>query len=209
MKWNVKDIAFLHRPDIFIGTFENEKMQVRYEKELQVKLKAIHKAIDTETDPYEAMRKLHKYDQLQFVLNNKRVFQEAERFEKAVILLYCRSNGPFISGGDVAFWSSLFAECDKSLLYDLGDPVPFESATVYRGSILGVEKGLSWTPDRQSVSNFAERWKDPSLGGGELYEIDIKKENVLVYLHHRREDEVILSPDCITTENIRIFKQSG
>ncbi len=205
MKWNVKDIAFLHRPDIFIGSFDNPKMQARYEQELQKKLEVIQKAINGESDPFEAMKKLHTNDHFQFLLNNLGSFKDAGKFEEAVLALYCRANGPFSSDGDTAVWNNLFEACDSSRLYNLGEPVIFEAATIYRGSVLGFKRGLSWTPNRQSVEQFAERWKDPSLGGGKLYELDITKTNVLVCLTNRREEEIILIPEFIKTAEIRIF----
>jgi hypothetical protein len=70
-------------------------------------------------------------------------------------------------------------------------------------------RSLSWTPDRQRAEGFAERWKDPSLGGGELYEVDIARSNVLVYLKHRHEEELILSPAFIASAEIRAFRRNG
>ncbi len=205
MKWNVEDIAFLHRPDIFAGSFENTKMQARYEQEIQKKLEAIKTAIDCETDPFEAMKKLHTRDHLQFFLNNLGSFRDAGKLEEAVLALYCKHNDSFSSGGDVIVWNNLIEACDTKRLYNLGDPVTFTSATIYRGSILGFKRGLSWTPNRQRVENFAKRWKDPSLGGGELYEMDITKSDVLIYFQHRREEEILLAPTFIKTAEIRIF----
>ena len=108
MRWNVEDIAFLYRPDVFTGTFDNAKMQARHEQEVQRKLEALKTALDAETDPFEAMIILNNKDHLQFLLNNIEPFRDAGRFEEAVLALYGRLNAPFASGGDAAVWSDLF-----------------------------------------------------------------------------------------------------
>lgn len=85
---------------------------------------------------------------------------------------------------DIAFLHppDVFAVCDPARLSGLGDPVPFASASaiVYRGSLSGFQRSLSWTPDRQRAEWFADRWKDPSLGGGELSEVDVARADILV-----------------------------
>lgn len=205
MKWNVDDIAFLYPPDVFTGSFDNEKMQARHEQQMQRKLDELKAAIDGAADPLEAMSKLHKNDHIQFLLNNQGLFQDADRFEEAVLFLYGRFNAPFASGGDSALWDSLFAACDTTRLYNLGELVPFSSATVYRGSVSGKKRSLSWTPDRQRAERFADRWKDSELGGGELYEVNITKGNILLYRKSSREDEVLLSPEFIKSAEIRTF----
>ncbi len=209
MKWNVDDIAFLHRPDIFTGSFDNAKMQAKYEQEIQEKLEAIKTAIDCETNPFEAMKKLHTRDHLQFLLNNLGSFRDAGKFEEAVLALYSRHNDSFSSGGDAIVWNDLIEACDTKRLFNLGDPVTFASTTIYRGSILGFKRGLSWTPDRQRAEHFAERWKNPSLGGGELYELDITDSEVLIYFQHRSEEEILLAPTFIKTAAIRVFTTGG
>ncbi len=209
MKWNIEDITFLHPPDVFTGSFDNAKMQTRHEQQIQTKLEEIKTAIDQETDPLEAMKKLHTRDQLKFFLNNLGSFRDAGKLEEAVLALYGKLNGPFSSGGDAAVWHNLFEACDTTRLYSLGDPVTFTSATVYAGSVSGFKRSLSWTPDRQRAEWFAERWKDPSRGGGELYEVDITKANILVYLKHRHEEELILTPEFIKSAVIRVFNAGG
>ena len=99
----------------------------------------------------------------------------------------------------------MFTACDRARLFSLGSPVTFVSATVYRGSLSGFQRSLSWTPERQLAEQFAERWKDPSLGGGELYEVDIHKANILIHLKHRHEEKLILTPEFIASAEIRIF----
>jgi len=204
MKWNVKDIGFLHPPDVFTGTFDNSNMQERHERQVQIKLAALKSALARESDPLGAMHKLHKKDHLQFLLNNQGAFQEAARLEEGVLLLYCRDHGPFVSGSDVAMWSDLFEACDNESLYKLGDPVTFASTTVYRGSVMGIKRSLSWSADRQKAKWYAERWQDP-VGGGEIYEVDITKRDVLVYLEQSREAEIIVDPLFIKSAEIRVF----
>lgn len=205
MKWNVEDIGFLYPPDVFSGSFDNSKMQARHELEVQRKLKELMTAVDQETDPFLAMMKLNNKDHMQFFQNNLEQFKSAGKLEKAVLFLYSKFNTPFGSGGDSAVWNDMFEKCDTTALYRLGNPVAFTSAKVFRGSVTGMKRSLSWTPERKLADRFAERWKDPSLGGGELYEVDITRENVLTYLRHRHGDEILLAPEFIKTAEIRIF----
>jgi hypothetical protein len=205
MEWNLEDIVFLHAPDIFTGTFDNVIMQARHELQMQAKLNDIKNAVNMETDPLQAMNRLNQKEHFKFFENNKDEFRKAGRFEEAVLTLYSRFNGPFSSGGDVATWYSLFEQCDPAQLYNLGDPVAFTSTTVYRGSVSGLKRSLSWTPDRHMAERLAERWKDPSLGGGMVYQVDIARADVLAYLKHRREDEILLAPAFISSAEIRIF----
>lgn len=204
MIWNIKDIEFLYPPDVFTGLFDNEKMQARHEKQVKIKLEAVKSALAWETDPLKAMQKLHKRDQLQFLQNNQSLFHGNGRLEEAVLLLYCRNQGPFSSGGDIPMWSNLFEACDSTSLYELGDPVTFISTTVYRGAAMGIKRSLSWSADRQRAEWFAERWKAP-VDGGELYEVDIMKKNVLIWLKQSRESEIILDPLFIKSAEIRAF----
>lgn len=206
MKWNVENIGFLHQPDVFTGTFDNAVMQARHEEQMRLKLAGMQAALDRETDPLAAMKLLNVRDHHQFFLNNKGHFREAGKFEEAVLTLYGRFNAPFASGGDASEWNRLFAECDRARLSSLGIPVTFNTATVYRGSLTGYQRGLSWTPERQKAEGFAKRWQDPSRGGGELYEMDISAGNILVFLQHRHEQEIIIEPDFIRTAAIRTFK---
>lgn len=209
MGWNVEEIVFLHPPDVFTGSFDNAKMQARHERQMQDKLEQIRNAVQRETDPLKAMNILHVKDHLQFFRNNLVQFRQADRLEAAVLVLYGRFNSPFSSGGDAGVWNELFAVCDPGRLQALGKPVGFASATVYRGAVSGLMRSLSWTPDRRRAEGFAERWKDPSMGGGELWEVDIVKDDVMVYLSHRHEDEVLLKPAFIQMAEIRLFRSNG
>lgn len=207
MKWNLDNIGFLHQPDVFTGTFDNAKMQARHEQQMHEKLEGMKLDLERQADPLAAMKILNVRDHFQFFLNNEGEFRAAERFEQAVLVLYGRLNAPFASGGDPAVWNDLFAACDTTRLYHLGSPVSFEAATVYRGSLSGFERGLSWTPERQRAEAFAKRWQDPSQGGGEVFEVDVIRADVLVYLQHRHETEVILVPEFIESAAIRPFRQ--
>ncbi len=205
MTWNMEDIVFLHPPDVFTGTFDNAIMQARHEQQMQAKLNGMKNAVASEVDPFKAMNRLNQREHFRFFKNNQDEFRKAGKLEETVLALYSRCNGPFSSGGEMATWYSLFELCDPARLYALGEPVSFTSATVYRGSVSGHKRSVSWTPDKQIAERLAERWKDPSLGGGELYQVDITRKNVLAYLKRRREDEVLLAPDFIKTAEIRPF----
>ena len=85
----------------------------------------------------------------------------------------------------------------------LGDPFPFATATVYRISITGIKKGLSWTLSRKKVQKFESRWKEYDTGQGNVYAVDVKKDNILVYVTRRHEEEVILDPRFIAVAEIR------
>ncbi len=205
MKWNVEDIAFLYPPDVFIGSFDNDKMQARHELEVQRKLKELKAALDQETDPFLAMKKLNTKDHLQFLQNNLQQFQATGRLEEAVLLLYSKLNAPSSSGGDAAVWNNLFEQCDITELYKLGSPVSISTTTIYRVSVTGLKRSLSWTPDRKMAEKFSRRWEDPTLGGGVVYETDITRNNILVYLKRRHGDEILLAPAFIKSAVIRVF----
>ncbi len=206
MKWNINNIIFLHPPEYFLGTFDIPQMQERHEKELKKSLMLLQTALANETDPFKALRLLDKNDHIQFLLNNIEEFRKYNQLEETVIFLYSKKNGPFSSGGDRTLWAKLFTECDTAKLRRYGKPFPVKVRTVYRGSVSGVMKSLAWTPDRKIVEKFAKRWEDPSLGGGELYEVDISEENVLVYLQRGHEEIVILSPEFINHAEIRPYR---
>ncbi len=203
MRWNLADLDLLYPPDIFTGTFESEKMQVRHEELKAKKIKELKEAVEAESDPLAAMLKLHKRDHIQFLRNNTQAFRESDMYEQAVLKLYSRTNSPFLSGGNPADWQDLFSSCDKKRLSTLGDRFPLESATVYRISITGVAKGLSWTLSRKKAQKFEERWNEFEEGRGKVFAVDIQRSHVLVYLTHRKEEEVILDPLFIESANIR------
>jgi hypothetical protein len=206
MKWNLDDIVFLHQPDVFTGTFDNVKMQARHEEMLRDRLAAIMAALDQETDPLKAMQVLNDKEHLRFFLNNEDQFRKQRQFEAATLFLYGRQNSPFTSGGDQQIWQRLFSACDRQLLFALGSPVTLTAATVYSGSVAGLQRGLSWTPDRQRAEGFASRWADPTLGGGQLYEVGIGKKDILIHQKRRHEVELILDPAYIATAEIRLFR---
>ena len=203
MEWNFTDIGFLHPPDVFMGSFDNAKMQARHDELNLKKLNTLRKAVEGEEDPLNAMMKLHKRDHIQFLLNNSQAFRDAGRFEAAVIKLYSMTNSPFLSGGDPAVWNQLFESCEKEKLYALGDRFPLESATVYRISVTGIKKGLSWTLSRKKIQGFVDRWQEQGIGSGKIYTLETTRKNILVYLKSRQEEEVILDPGFIETVTIR------
>ena len=202
MEWNFQDIEFLHRPDVYTGSFDTAVMQARHEELKRQKLDTLIKAVEGTRDPLDAMMKLHKLDHIRFLLNNSQAFRDAGRFEAAVLALYTRTNSPFLSGGDSAVWDELFESCEREKLYALGDPFPFESATVYRISVTAIERGLSWTLSRKKVQGFEDRWQEQGIGRGIIYTLETTRKNVLIYLKGRQEEEVILDPQFIRTAPI-------
>jgi hypothetical protein len=203
MQWNFKDIQFLHPPDVFMGSFDNEKMQARHDELKKTKLDALKKAVENEQDPLDAMMRLNKRDHIRFLLNNSQLFKEAGRFEVAVLRLYRMTNSPFSAGGDFAVWMDLFQSCDPDRLYALGTPMTFASVTVYRISITGGEKSLSWTLSREIVKRFEQRWYEQKIGHGKIFTMDVTREDLLVYLTDRQEEEIVLNPKCIPTAKVR------
>ena len=205
MKWNLEGIAFLYPPDVFTGAFDNEKMEMKHREEMAKKLDHLKTSLATEADPLTAMLKLHKKDHLQFLCKNIEAFRQAGRLEEGIITLYIRLNTPFSSDGDPDLWNQLFEACDRKKIYDYGSPITFSSATVYRGSISGFQKSLIWTPVRETAERIARKWQDPVLGGGKMYEVDVNKEDVLVFLKRRRGDELILAPEFVRSARIREY----
>lgn len=205
MKWNIENIGFLHRPDDYIGSFDIPQMQERHEKQLQEKLLKLKTLIKQESDPLRALKHLNAKDHLQFFLNNKSFFHEASRYEEALLMLYGKNNAPFSSGGDASQWNTLFSECDSDKMSQLGETITFAKATLYRGSVSGFKRSLSWTPDRKRAEQFAKRWEDPTLGGGQIFEVDVDKSNILLYRKLRFDLEVLVSPTFIQSAEIRPF----
>lgn len=205
MKWNIKNIGFLHQPEDFLGSFDNDKMQKRHEEQVQQKLEKIKTALAEEQKPLKAMLILNNRDHIQFLQNNIGAFKADGEFETAVLKLYRRKNGPYSSPNDIPTWSSFFKQCEKEQLYAKGEAVTFSSATVYRGAAIGSGRSLSWSPDRQRAHWYADRWKDPSLGGGKIFEVDITPADLLVYLIDKPEEEIILTPEFIKDAEIRAF----
>ncbi len=202
MRWNLANMQLLYPPDIFAGTFDNEKMQARHDELKARKVQALKEELEAEEDPLAAMMRLHKRDHIQFLFNNDRAFKDKNIYEKAVLTLYSKTNSPFLSGGDQAVWENLFNCCDRKRLFVLGAPIPFTSATVYRISITGVSRGLSWTLSREKTRKFEERWNEFELGRGKVFTVDVERKNVLVYLTSRQEEEVILDPQFIGSAHI-------
>lgn len=205
MKWNIDNIGFLHQPEYFLGTFDIPQMQERHEKELEKSLNALKTSLNNEVDPLKALQLLHRKDHVQFLLNNMEEFRQNNRLEESVIELYTRENGPFSSGGDSTLWERFFNECDRTKLHKLGKPFPAHVKKVFRGSVSGFMRSLAWTPDMKMVEKFADRWKNPAMGGGELYEVEISQKDVLVYMQIKHEEIVFISPEFIHTAEIKPF----
>ena len=205
MRWNISNIGFLHQPEDFLGSFDNDMMQRRHEQQVRLKLAKIKSALDQEANALKAMLLLNSRDQIQFLQNNIDAFLAEDALEPAVLKLYRRKNGPFSTPSNIETWSLFFRRCNKKRLCGRGKPLSFSRTTVYRGATIGSARSLSWSPDRNRALWYADRWKDPDLGGGQLFEVDITASDVLVYLTDKHEEEIILSPDCIQAAEIRPF----
>jgi hypothetical protein len=205
MRWNIDNIGFLHQPEDFLGSFDNDKMQLKHEQQVRLKLEKMKSALHQEKNALKAMLLLNSRDHVQFLQNNMDVFLADGEFEAAVLKLYRKKNGPFSTPNDIETWSAFFRRCNKQKLYDRGEPLSFSQATVYRGATIGSARSLSWSPDRKRALWYAERWKDPDLGGGKLFQVEIAAADLLVYLTDKHEEEIILTPDFIETAAIQSF----
>jgi hypothetical protein len=202
MGWNFESIGFLYPPDVYMGTFDNPKMQARHEEMKQKKLEALRNSVEAEQDPIRAMMKLHKLDRIPFLRGNSQSFRDAGKYEAAVLTLYSLTNSPFVSGGDPEVWDWLFESCDRENLYALGSPFPFESARVYRIAVTAIQKGLSWTLSRKIIKAFEDRWQEQGVGWGKIYVTEAARKDVLVYLKDRQDEEIILDPQYIKAATI-------
>ena len=205
MRWNTSKVGFLHRPDDFLGQFTNDLMQLRHEKQVQEKLKQLKSALDAEQNPTKAMLILNKLDHIQFLENNIDIFREHGEFESALLRLYRRKNGPFATPNNLDTWKRFFSLVDKDLIRQQGEEIQFKSTTLYRGSVIGTNRSLSWSPDRERALLFAERCKDPNLGGGETFCVDVTNSEVLVYLTDKADHEIIVNPEFIEQADIKSF----
>ena len=195
MDWNLENLQFLYRPDVFVGTFTNQIMQARHEAMVKTKLDALLGQLALEKSPNRAMKILHKNDQLTFLFNNLDRFKAVAELEKTVLFLYFRENTPFSSGGKYDTWKNLFSLCDPLQLKQLGDPIPAGRITGYRGSVTGKIKGLSWCIDREKVAWFLDRWSDKTQGGGEIGSMEFEAEDVLLLLDNKNHKEIIVDAD--------------
>jgi hypothetical protein len=203
MQWKLDKIRFLYPPDDFTGSFSNEKMQARHKAMQDQKIKELLEQLETEKNPLAAMRILNPLEHIQFLRNNLEQFRQHQCLEKAVLLLYYRKNTPFAAAGDYDVWKFLLQKCDAARLYRQGSPFPYQRVTVYRGSITGVTRGLSWTVSREKAAWILDRWKDKELGGGTVFALEITGEDILVYIEDNVRQEVILVPERAETAQVR------
>lgn len=196
MRWNLQDIQFLFQPDVFAGTFDSPQMQARHQAMQKEKISALRTRLEAAKDPIEAMLVLEKPDHIPFLFNNIEIFRQEQRYEKAVFHLFFRKNTPFNTDGDYSVWKNLLNDCDPSLLYAAGNPLPSEGKmTVYRGSVTGIVTGLCWTPDTQKVRWFLDRWSDKSMGGGTIYAMEITRVDILCFISDSKRQDLILKPE--------------
>ena len=205
MKWNTSKIGFLHRPDDFLGQFTNDLMQLRHEKQVQEKLTKLKDALDAEENPTTAMLLLNKLDHIQFLENNIDTFRAHGEFESALLRLYRRKNGPFSTPNNLDTWKRFFSQVDPVMMRQQGEEIVFQSATLYRGSVIGTSRSLSWSPDRERAVAFARRCEDPNLGGGETFSVEVSNSDLLVYLTDKGDEEIIVSPEFIEHADIKPF----
>ena len=205
MKWNTNKIGFLHRPDDFLGQFTNDLMQLRHEKQVQEKLTKLKDALDAEENPTTAMLLLNKLDHIQFLENNIDTFRAHGEFESALLRLYRRKNGPFSTPNNLDTWKRFFSLVDPTLMRQQGEEIVFQSATLYRGSVIGTSRSLSWSPDRERAIACARRCEDPNLGGGETFSVEVSNSDLLVYLTDKGDEEIIVSPEFIEHAEIKPF----
>ena len=203
MQWNLDKIRFLFPPDDFTGSFSNEKMQARHVALQEQKIKELLMQLEGAANPLDAMYVLNPREHIQFLLNNLDHFKTAECLEKAFLSLYYHKNTPFAAAGDYEVWKFLLKNCDHKRLYEQGTPFPYEQVTVYRGSVTGNKKGLSWTVSRETTAWILDRWEDKELGGGTVFALDITRADILVYIEDKVKQEVILLPEVAETAKIR------
>lgn len=203
MQWKLDKIRFLYPPDDFTGTFSNEKMQARHKALQEQKIKEILRQLEIEKDPIWAMRVLNPLEHIQFLLNNLDHFKETKSLEKAILSLYYHKNTPFAPAGDYEIWKFLINNCDRDRLYELGSPFPFDRVTVYRGSVTGLPRGLSWTVSREKTAWILDRWENKELGGGIVFELEITRKDILVYIEDKIRQEVLLLPERAETAEVR------
>lgn len=198
MGWNLENIRFLHPPDDFTGSFTNEKMQARHLAMQKAKITEITTGLENETHPIKAMHILNRKEYVQFVKNNLDEFKKQGCFEKAVLSLYFHKNTPFASAGSFDTWNYFFEQCDKSLLFEQGKPLPAIPIRAYRGSVTGLSKGFSWTVDLEKVNWILNRWQDKELGGGSVFYVDLSEKDIIVYIEDDERKEVIVTPEIAT-----------
>ncbi|PHR28964.1 MAG: hypothetical protein COA36_04595 [Desulfotalea sp.] len=199
MQWKLDDIRFLHRPDDFLGSFTNEKMQERHKKMQDVKVKEIHTALANAKLPIEAMNILNPTEHIHFIHNNIDKFKETDTLESTVLKLYYRKNTPFAPSGVYNTWLLLLKLCDRKKLFALGRPFPQDGCVAYRGSLTNIPQGLSWTTDIQEVQWILNRWQDKEMGGGTVYSTTIHPEDILVYVVDAARQEILLKPEIADT----------
>ncbi|MBW1635381.1 MAG: hypothetical protein JRJ68_03800 [Deltaproteobacteria bacterium] len=202
-RWNLSKIQFLYPPDNFPGSFSNEIMQMKHEAKKEAKISTLLTDIEASDGPMAAMNVLNRLDHIQFILNNIEAFTADNCLEKAILKLYTRENSSFESGGLYDIWHELFSHCNREQFYSLGSPFPEEPVLAFRGSVTGLAKGFCWTVNQQKIDWFTERWRDKSLGGGTIFSTHICRQDVLIYLNDKEQEEIIISPQFLETAEIR------
>lgn len=90
-----------------------------------------------------------------------------------------------------------FKKANKELLmepkdYEVYKAFP-ETLTVYRGVAVGrIEKGLSWTANKETAEWFAHRF-DNENEKGYVQSMTVSKKDILAYFNTRGEDEIVIN----------------
>lgn len=205
MHWQLDNIRFLHPPDDFMGSFNNEKMQARHKAMQDEKIKQLLHDLENEDNPYKAMLILHPREHIRFVLNNLDKFKAESCLEKTVLQLYYRQNTPFAAAGDYKVWKFLFENCDRDQMYNEGQPFPHSTVTGYRGSVTGVPRGFSWTVSKEKAAWVLDQWQDKELGGGTVFALEISRKDILVYIEDDKRQEVVLIPELAENPKPRVI----
>ena len=106
-----------------------------------------------------------------------------------------------IRGMEPSMWRMLF---DKVGFLDDGvmDTNPPDSIVVYRGCVVGQERGMSWTDDLEKAIWFAERF-GVTFGETKVYTMTATPASILGHFTRRGESEWVLDPEQILEDDIQ------
>lgn len=140
---------------------------------------------------------------LDIVLDNWRLFREAELLEEAFLDAWTTQKWGSCNW-TFPFCRRVFGNLDRKLLLNAGDPLPAgDSFIVYRG-VAGIGakrrvRGYSWSGNQGVAQFFAElrasvfRLHDPAV-----YSAVIQKEHVLTFIDDSGEKEFLVLPDALS-----------
>lgn len=119
-------------------------------------------------------------------------------YEEALFSTYI--HGPRFSPQQ---WRTLFEKADRNKLVSLGEPLPTEPITVYRGisdtKHRRWRRGLSWTLDPNVAEWFATRFG--SRGNPAVFSLAVDPRSILTITDERGEQEVFVAIwECARTK---------